>query len=431
MKSLQDMITSDIIRFFSIVFPRKPLKIAMISYYYPTSKTKSASGVAIYTYNISKELAKLGCDVHVFTSSKKESRTSKHKIENGYLTIHEISIFSKTEEKDPVIRTRINYLDFENKIPKEISKENKKGKFDLVNTNGWLTSGVFTAKQFLDLKWVHTFHSVEVNRESLMSDEEKKYINLYDWIERTTKHADHFISVSKALKEEIIKTYEIIPDKISVIPNGINFNIFKPKKNNLRSKYGFNKNQNIIMTVSRFSKEKGLEVLIKSIPYILDGDKNTAFLLILPEEETGYKIDTYLELKKRLNKLINKYKNRIKLIPKAVSQKNLSEFYNMSDVYVQPSLYESFGITILEAMTCGRAIVASNCGGIPEIVFNRYNGLLVRPDEAQELARDIFKILNNPEFKRKMEKNSIKIAKKYDWKFIGKQTLELYEKIIY
>ena len=66
------------------------------------------------------------------------------------------------------------------------------------------------AKEYFDVKWVHTFHAVEVRREDMMADEEKKYINLYEWIEGTIKHADHFISVSKALKHEIDKMTRIV-----------------------------------------------------------------------------------------------------------------------------------------------------------------------------------------------------------------------------
>jgi glycosyltransferase involved in cell wall biosynthesis len=428
MKILQDIIISEIINILSVLFPIKPLKIAMISYYYPTSKNQSVSGVAIYTYFISRELAKLGYKVHVFTSSEKESKISKCILGKGNLVVHEISTFSRSKEKDPVAQKRIKYLDFENKIPKEISKENKKGKFDIINTNGWLTSGAFMIKQFLGVKWVHTFHAVEIRRENMMADEEKKYINLYEWIERTIKHADYFIAVSEALKHEIIRTYNISSDKITVIPNGIDPNIFKPRKLNFRKKYGFSRKQKIIMTVSRFSKEKGIETLIKMIPYVLDKDSNTAFLLVLPERRKS-KIETYVKLIKYLKKLIIDYKNRIRLISKPVSQKTLSKLYNMADLYIQPSLYESFGITILEAMACGKAVVATDCGGIPEIVFNGYNGLLVKPDNAEELARDILKILDNYEFKRKMEKNSMKFAQKYNWNIIGKRTLELYQKL--
>ena len=96
MKSLQDTIISDITNFLSLIFPKRTFKIAMISYYYPL-KNKITSGVATYTYFVSKELAKRGCNVHVFTSSKKESKISKYKIGNGSLTVHEISIFSKKQ----------------------------------------------------------------------------------------------------------------------------------------------------------------------------------------------------------------------------------------------------------------------------------------------------------------------------------------------
>ncbi len=421
---IHNLFSSELSNFISTFFGKKPLKIGMISYYYPTPRRrKCTSGVAIYTYFVSKELAKLGCNVHVFTSSNKKSKTSKCNLGKGSLTVHEISTFSKIREEDPILRRRTSYFIFENKIPSEISKENKKGGFDFINTNGWLTSGAFMAKQFLGVKWVHTFHAVEIRRESLMSEEEKKYFSLYEWIERTIKHADHFISVSKNLKYEIMRTYNISSRKISIIPNGVDISIFKPKKLDKR-KYGFKNNQKVIMTVSRFSKEKGISTLIEAMPLILEKRSDTAFLLVLPG---NFEIKTHNELKKRIEELVSKYKNRIKLITKPVSQKVLSNLYNIADLYIQPSLYESFGITILEAMACGKAIVASDCGGIPEIVFNGYNGLLTRPGEAEDLVRDVIRILDSPALKKIMEKNSIRIAKKYTWEKVGRKTLKLYE----
>ena len=427
--NIAETIDSEISKFFFFFFPKKLPKVAMISFYYPDSEGKTRSGVAIYTNFISRELASLGCEVHVFTSTEKKSKTNTEKIGKGKLVVHRISVFSKTREKDPIVNSRMKYLNFDNKIPKELSKENKRGQFNLVNTNGWLTGGTFVAKQFFGVKWIHTFHAVEISRENMMSEEEKKYLPVYEWIERTIKHADMFIAVSEYVKDEIRRLYKIPAKKIFVIPNGIDPKLFRViKQVSLRKKYGFTNDHQIIMFVGRFSKEKGISTLINAIPKVMKEIKNSAFLIVSPMIKDFEKLDTFRELNDKLNKLIKKYGKRIKVFSEKLPQNTLSNLYNMADLYVQPSLYEAFGITVLEAMACGKSIIASDCGGLSEIVFNGYNGLLCTPGDHQKLANDIIKLLNSPELKRKMEKNALQFSKKYHWNDIGKRTLDLYMK---
>lgn len=425
MKKLEDIISSDIRKAISLVFPEKRLKIAMVSYYYPTARNKSINGVSIYVHSISRELAKMGCDVHVFTSSKKESVVTKDKIGNGSLTVHEISIFSNSAISNEVLQRRMQYLEFENKVLKWITKENNSGSFDIINTNGWLTSGAFLAKQLLGMKWIHTFHAVEANRSEMLSLEEKRYKSISRWIEDTASNADHFISVSEALKSEILNAYNINPNRITVIPNGFDPAVFNPaisctkKKGSLRDK--------VVMSVARFSVEKGVVSLVNVASKMMRDKDDISFILVLPRGKQSLK--SFEAVEANIRSLRKRYKKRIIIITKAVSQKTLARLYNISDVYVQPSLYESFGMTILEAMACGKPIVASRCGGIPEIVRDGYNGLLFRAGDEYDMEMKIKRLLENSFLRKDMSKKSLEISRKYEWSIVAKSTLDIYKKL--
>ena len=93
----------------------KPFKIGLISYYYPSDKEKTLNGVGIHVYYLSRELAKLGCEVHVFAHGERDS-TKENYIGDGKLAIHWISTKTKTKISDPVIAKRMSYFLFDNKI---------------------------------------------------------------------------------------------------------------------------------------------------------------------------------------------------------------------------------------------------------------------------------------------------------------------------
>ena len=82
----------------------------------------------------------------------------------------------------------------------EVTKENNNDKFDVIHTHGWFTAGAFISKYFNDVKWVHTFHSLEKDRIKFMPKEEQKYSKIIQWMESTIEYADALIAVSRKLR---------------------------------------------------------------------------------------------------------------------------------------------------------------------------------------------------------------------------------------
>jgi glycosyltransferase involved in cell wall biosynthesis len=105
-------------------------------------------------------------------------------------------------------------------------------------------------------------------------------------------------------------------------------------------------------------------------------------------------------------------------------------YYKSADIYVQPSRYETFGIAILEAMACGKTVVASNVGGIPFLVIDGETGLLFENGNVRDLAEKILNLLNDKELREKMGKAGKKRAEEFTWDKIAKQTVEVYKEIL-
>lgn len=109
----------------------------------------------------------------------------------------------------------------------------------------------------------------------------------------------------------------------------------------------------------------------------------------------------------------------------------MSQYYASSDVVVLPSLHENFPVVGLEAMSSGKAVIASNVGGIPELVSNNKNGILVSPCNVEQMVEALFRLLENPSLRNRMGDMGRRIVEeKFDWKKIGQLYLKEFEKLV-
>ena len=112
------------------------------------------------------------------------------------------------------------------------------------------------------------------------------------------------------------------------------------------------------------------------------------------------------------------------------SKQNTISLIRGSDLLVQPSLMEGISSTLLEAMACGTCIVASNVGGNSEIIENDKTGMLIKPNNHEELLDKISDLLKNTEKRSEMAAGGLKVIEKYNWKRIGRLYLDVYESLI-
>ncbi|GAG74829.1 unnamed protein product, partial [marine sediment metagenome] len=174
----------------------------------------------------------------------------------------------------------------------------------------------------------------------------------------------HYIAVTK-MEIPIIKDYGADDDHIHFIPHGVNTDIFKPVDgSNLKEKLGL-ENSDIILYVGRIAKGKGVDKLIKILNIV--SKKNKRVKLVIIGGDAGY-LPIVKNLIQRYN--LSKYVTLVGY----VSKFNLTEYYSMADLIVYPSRQEIFGLVLVEAMACGKAVIGSNIMGPSEIIVNGETG---------------------------------------------------------
>ncbi len=108
------------------------------------------------------------------------------------------------------------------------------------------------------------------------------------------------------------------------------------------------------------------------------------------------------------------------------SQTELQEIYSQCDIFAMPSLVEALGVVFLEALAAGLVPVATKVGGIPEIIQDGCNGLLVAPDAPDELAQTIVELLRNPHKMKALQENGVGTLKKFSVDAMMEITYEIY-----
>ncbi|MGD1905781.1 MAG: glycosyltransferase family 4 protein [Leptolyngbyaceae cyanobacterium] len=207
---------------------------------------------------------------------------------------------------------------------------------------------------------------------------------------------NHFIAISKSLKGNWCQHFQIPSENISVVPNGTDIERFKvhPSITLAKGELGINSECPTISYVGRLSPSKGISVLINAFNALLQSCDSEIKLLIagLP---SGFHT---LREGKKYEDSIKQLVSDLKISEKVIFLGHLDEplkLYQASDVTVLPSIYpEPFGRSIIESMACGVPVLASNIGGIPEILSGKFGELLFEANNSEDLAIKLEKTLN-------------------------------------
>jgi len=230
--------------------------------------------------------------------------------------------------------------------------------------------------------------------------------------------ADVIISPSKNNIQES-KFLCDFTEKIHILPNGININDFHTVHSKVycRNKLGIPHERKIILFVGYLSPHKGPEILLNSMPLILKEISDAELIFVGDGVLKNY-------LEKKTKKLgIN---NNVRFVGGVWDDSVKSIYYKSADLLAVPSLSESFGIVNLEAMASGIPIIASNVGGIPDLVTNGKNGFLVPPNDINMMADTIIYLLNNDHERKKLGNAGTEIVKDYSWEKIAEETEKIY-----
>ena len=223
-------------------------------------------------------------------------------------------------------------------------------------------------------------------------------------------------AVSENLKNETFKLFDI-KNKIEVIPNFICLKEYKLDNNEYYKKRFAPNNEKIICHVSNFRKVKRIEdvlIMFEGISKEID----VKLILVGDGPERG-----------RLEQ-IARNSNHMKNIFFLGSLKSTKEVLNISDLFVLPSSKESFGLSALEAMACEVPVIASDTGGIPEVIIHGESGMLNSVGDTYQMTKNALKLLSNDSLLEKFKANAYKQAMKFDIEVILPKYEKLYDKCV-
>ncbi len=288
------------------------------------------------------------------------------------------------------------------------------------------------AKLMWSIPHVMTIHSLEPLRPWKAEQLGGGYA-LSLFCERTSiESADAVIAVSEGVRKDVIDCYPAVqPERVHVIHNGIDPQIYSPQPSaETLERFGVDTSRPYAFFNGRTTRQKGLPLLLAAA---LKMDAEHQLVVVASSPDTP-------EIAAEVNALAEQVRaegRNLVLVDHFIAREELIHLHSGATVFVCPSIYEPFGLVILEAMACETAVVASRVGGIPEIVVEGETGFLIDydPDDPEtftsELAEKVDLLLDDPARAKAMgEAGRRRVVKSFGWPSIAARTVDLYESIL-
>ena len=380
-------------------------------------------GPAVYVRELSKRLAEKGVRVGIVAPQFKTEKEIKQLQELG------VSIYPVSNKPLPRSFLRAPWI-FSVKAHKTI--RSVLDEYDVVNVHVESTFFQVMLGEFKDKKLVTTVHGFPLYEDLEVL---KSSFNIYKLLHLTLIAPQHTLTLSKLIEEShlvialsnqlknvLIKSFKTGYEKLVTIPNGVDTKFFRPVNpgiaRSIAHKLALNRcskdigNDPILLYMARVEPRKGTDILVKAVSQL---SRRDWFLLIVGPIEQ-------LEYVRYVENLAEKLRVSHKIcITGRVPRDLLPALYSASYVYILPSLYEGMPASILEAMACKTPVIASRVGGIPEVVINGYNGILVEPNSPRELSEAIESLLEDEEYKDSLALRAFKTAQHFSWNNISER----------
>jgi glycosyltransferase involved in cell wall biosynthesis len=293
---------------------------------------------------------------------------------------------------------------------------NKNNNYDIVHDNQTLAYGVLKI-QDLGFPVVETIHHpVTIDRDLAIKATAslknrlglKRWFSFIDMQIKVARKLSHIITVSKIAQQHIADTFGISEDRLRVIYNGIDTDIFSPSPKVTRME------NRLLVVISRDTAVKGLRYLLEAL-VILRQKHELDLLVVTNETDTN-----------TTQKLINDIgmKDYVKFLYE-IDTGELVNQYRLASIVIVPSIYEGFGLPAAEAMACGAPVVSTTAGALPEVVADA--GILVPPANITALAEAISALLVSPNKRQHLgEMGRRRIVQMFNWRNTAKSTADVY-----
>lgn len=367
---------------------------------------KSCGGAGVYISELSKALSRFNLELHLLVPSSKNIDTIKN---NFYF--HEVHVSNKMGFKA---------LSWRNKMPKKIKNIIKEYNINILHYN---TLNCAMIKEKLPI--ITTIHHPIMAEFFDINFIEKIFGLLNVYFEMILlKKSNRIISVSPMTKKLLLEQNYKLKNRIFLISEGVDTDRFKPRDFKIKKIYNIKKNELVLFFPGGVrAKRKGAETAFKAFKKLKSN--NVEFKCIISGKNREFGWDEELKL------LISKYKLSDNLILVGeLDYNDLPKYYSASDIVIFPSLFEGFGIPILESMSCGKALIASRTGAAEDIIKDGEDGLLFKVGDYLNLFKKIKLLVENNNKRIEIGENARKKALQYSWDKIANEYLKVYEEVL-
>lgn len=386
----------------------------------PLGRTRDAGGMNVYVRELARELGRSGIYVDMYTRQSSPDTPQVHS-----LTDHVRLISLPAGPAIPLPPAEL--FPYTGEFTRRVARfaERNEHPYDLVHSHYWLSA--VTAMPLVrawDVPHVTMFHTVERLKHAqygapVASDAAARTRIEYEG--HIARAADCVTVSTTAEGEQLRQLYGLLPGRMRVIPCGVDIEMFRATSDEdrraLRAELGLG-DEPLLLFVGRLDPIKGLDLLLESVALM----RTQARLLVIGGNPAG---DPELErLRDRAAEL--GIGERV-LFPGAVPQADLPRYYSAAESLVITSRYESFGLAAVEALASGTPVVASAAGGLPSIIRDGENGLLIRWRSAAAFAERLDALLDDRELLARLRANARTSVERFDWRRIGDDVRALYQ----
>lgn len=398
------------------------LRIAMLSIHScPLGKLggRDTGGMNVYVSELAHELGKRGHYVDIYTRAHQPGHEWLVNLGENVRLLH-----LEAEDSDEMPKVAL-YAHLE-KFICGIERFRAKGGlgYDLVHSHYWLSGMVGNQ---LKARWnvphFAMFHTMGAVKNSFGIGEDETELRIESERE-VVNNCDRIIAATDRERKELIRRYGAAGEKISVIPCGVNLDLFQPVDSELcRRKLGLDDRKSIILYVGRIERLKGLSQLLAALAHF--DERDALYLIIVGGDEHS---DNEVQLLRQKASQLG-IKDRVTFLGR-VPQEELPVYYSAADACVVPSFYESFGMVALESLACGTPVVATDVGGMKSVLRSEIMGRIARDNSPDCLAEAIRQVLSAKENTLADIKKRRSTIARYSWQRIVDMLLREYERVL-